>query len=280
MFFCKKYVPRFDYFILFFTQHKKLIIIIVAIAVIVSVVTSLLMTPVYEAKAVIAPASQQNVPSGMGVLAMQLGIAAPTPSSVTEIVNLLNSNILREKVIKKNNLLPVLLGDEYKNKKDNSENKRIWSAIRALQGMLKISYKQKDNIIEVSAQSNDPEMAVKIINYTVTELTEHMSSEARRVAETNKKYLESQLSATADPFIKTKIYSLIAQHVEQVMMAEVKENFAFKVIDPPRVPDQRIKPNRRRMVMIAFIASLFAGIFAAFLKEYVDKVRNDKSGKI
>ena len=50
------------------------------------------------------------------------------------------------------------------------------------------------------------------------------------------------------------------------MMAEVKENFAFKVLDPPRVPDQRIKPQRRRMVMRAFVASLFVGIFMAFFK--------------
>lgn len=272
-------INLFDY-LKVIQRHKKLIIIIIAISVVVSVVRALLTPPVYEAKAIITPASQQNAPSGMGVLAMQFGLAASTQSSVTEIVNLLNSNILREKVIKKNNLLPVLLGTEAKNKKDSSENKRIWNALRALQGILKISYKQKDNIIEISAQFNDPDMAVKIINYTVTELTEHMSSETRRVVETNKKYLESQLSATADPFIKAKIYSLIAQQVEQAMMAEVKENFAFKVLDPPRVPDQRIKPQRRRMVMRAFVASLFVGIFMAFLKEYVDKVRSDKSGKI
>lgn len=272
-------INLFDY-LKVIQRHKKLIIIIIAISVVVSVVRALLTPPVYEAKAIITPASQQNAPSGMGVLAMQFGLAASTQSSVTEIVNLLNSNILREKVIKKNNLLPVLLGTEAKNKKDSSENKRIWNALRALQGILKISYKQKDNIIEISAQFNDPDMAVKIINYTVTELTEHMSSETRRVVETNKKYHESQLSATADPFIKAKIYSLIAQQVEQAMMAEVKENFAFKVLDPPRVPDQRIKPQRRRMVMRAFVASLFVGIFMAFLKEYVDKVRSDKSGKI
>jgi len=253
------------------SKNKKLIIIIILSAVIITAVVALLTPPVYEAKAVIIPASQQNIPSGMGILTAQLGIASPTPSSVTEIVNLLNSNILREKVIRKNNLLPVLLKDS--TEKDNSENKRIWSALKALQA-LKIGYKQKDNIIEISMQFKDPETLVKIINYTLTELTEHMSSEARRVAETNKKYLESQLNTTADPFIKAKIYSLIAQQVEQAMMAEVKENFAFKVLDPPRVPDQRIRPKRRQMVMTAFVASLFAGIFAAFLKEYIEKIKH------
>ena len=143
----------------------------------------MLTPPVYEAKAIITPASQQNAPSGMGVLGDAVWPSCPNQSSVTEIVNLLNSNILREKVIKKNNLLPVLLGTEAKNKKIVQKIKEYGMPLRALQGILKISYKQKDNIIEISAQFNDPDMAVKIINYTVTELTEHMSSETRRVVE-------------------------------------------------------------------------------------------------
>lgn len=257
-------------------KNKKFIAIIVSLAVTVSVVVALLMPPVYEAKAIIIPVSKQNAPSGMGDLAAQFGIATHSPSNVNvmEIVNLLNSNILREKVIKKNNLMPVLLQGE--NKKNNSENKRIWNALRALNKALNVNYKRKDDIIEISMQFKDPEIAVKIINYTLNELTEHMSSEARRVAETNKKYLEAQLNATADPFIKAKIYSLIVQQVEQAMIAEVKENFAFKVLDPPMVPDQRIKPKRMLMVMTSFMASLFFGVFAAFLKEYVEKMREGK----
>ncbi len=259
-------------------KHKKLIIIIIAIAVAVSVVTALLTAPVYEAKAVIAPASQQKEISPMAGLASRFGIAAPVSASVTEIVNLLNSNILREMIIKRHKLLDVFFEKGSLNKK--SENEKVWAGLRFFHGAMKVNFKQKDNIIELSMQFKDPQMAADILNYTLTELNNHMSSESKRVADTNKKYLESLLNDTADPFIKNKIYNIIAQQIEQSMMAEVKENFAFKIIDPPKVPDKRIKPQRRRMVMTAFVTSLFAGIFAAFLKEYVDKIRSEKSGKI
>lgn len=259
-------------------KHKKLIIVIVAIAVAVTVVNALLTVPVYEARAVIAPVSQQRDISPMTGLAAQFGIAAPAPASVTELVNLLNSNILREKIIKRHNLLAVFFEKDSLNKK--SDNERVWAGLRFFHSAMKVNFKQKDNIIELSMQFKDPKMATEMVNHTISELTDYMSSEAKRVAETNKKYLESQIDKISDPFIKTKIYSLIAQQIEQSMMAEVKENFAFKVIDPPKVPDQRIKQKRKQMVMIAFVTSLFAGIFAAFLKEYVDKIRNNKSGKI
>src|SRR5512145_378513 len=100
-----------------------------------------------------------------------------------------------------------------------------------------------------------------VVTYTLIELTDHMSNEARRVADTNKQYLESQIDKTADPFIKTKIYTLIAQQIETAMMAEVKENFAFKILDPPRIPDKKIKPKRAQMVIIAFLFSLFLSVF-------------------
>jgi uncharacterized protein involved in exopolysaccharide biosynthesis len=103
-----------------------------------------------------------------------------------------------------------------------------------------------------------------------------MSSEAKRVASTNRKYLEQQLGSTADPFIKQKTYNMIAQQIETGMMAAVKENFAFKIIDPPLAPDKKEKPKRGQMAMLSLTAALFAGIFAAFFKEYLDKIRVSK----
>jgi len=258
-----------DYLIVLL-KHKRLIIGIVAITVVTTGIISFLMPKIYEANAVIAPVTQRSAPSGMGALATQFGISVPLPDNVAETVNLLKSKILMEKIIKNNNLLPILLE---KNPEGKTENERIWMGIRALNGITKVNHKQRDNVIELSVQFRDPKIATDIVSYYLTELTEHMSGEAKRVALTNKKYLESELNATSDPFIKTRVYNLIAQQIETAMLAEAKENFAFKVLDPPKVPDTRIKPKRRLMVMISFVTSLFAGIFIAFLKEYIEKVK-------
>ncbi|MBA4390251.1 MAG: hypothetical protein C0399_04860 [Syntrophus sp. (in: bacteria)] len=254
-------------------KNKILICTIVGIVVVATGIVSLLMAPVYEARAVIAPVSKTGESSGAGALAAQFGISAPASSNMSEIVNLLKTNIVREEVIKKHNLLPVLF--KGKNFKNQSEEQRVWAGLRYLEGALKVVPNQKDNSIQVSMQFGDPRIATDIVSYTLIELTDHMSNEARRVADTNKKYLESQVDKTADPFIKTKIYSLIAQQMETSMMAEVKENFAFKVLDPPRVPDRKVKPKRTQMVVISFIVSLFLGIFAAFGREYWKNHRND-----
>jgi uncharacterized protein involved in exopolysaccharide biosynthesis len=253
-------------------KNKIWIALIVVVVTVATVTTSLLMTPIYEARAVISPATTKpSESSGVSAIALQFGIAAPASSNMSEIANLLRSNILREKILIKYNLFPVLFSG--RQLKWKSEDEKMWAGIRFLETVIKVNPIQKDNIIQITADFKDPKVAGDLVNYTLIELTEYMSSEAKRVAETNKKYLESQLDKTADPFIKTKLYSLIAQQIETSMMAEVKENFAFKIIDPPRVPDRKIKPKRTQMAVIAFVVSLFLGIFVAFGKEYIEKAR-------
>jgi len=72
---------------------------------------------------------------------------------------------------------------------------------------------------------------------------------------------------------------MIAQQIETGMMAEVKENFAFKVIDPPMVPDRKIKPKRSKIVLVSLVVSLFLGICAAFFLEYKNKGKT-KEGEV
>jgi len=253
-------------------KHKKLIIWIVEIVVIATAIVSLIMTPIYESKAVIMPVSASAKEPGLSaMLAVQFGIAPPASPAASEIVNLLKSNIIREKIINRYNLMPLLL--EKKNLKDKTQNEILWEAMRTLEKMMMIKYVQKDNIIELSVQYKNPEKAADMVNYTLKELNEYMCSEAKRVADTNRRYLESQVDKVSDPYVKAKIYGLIAQQIETSMLAEAKENFAFKVLDPPKVPDKRVKPKRTQMVLISFVVALFASVFMAFFKEYVEKVR-------
>ncbi len=293
-------------------KRRKLIGYIVVATVLLTVVVSLFMTNIYQARAVITPVGSKD--GGGGGLAASLaqqfgglpGIAMPGLSSSSEIVSLLKSNILREKVIVQHNLMPVLFYRQWDVKQQRwkaseggfslnpltwvsslinlvtptptsgARKKQpgvpdAWDGLRALDGIVKVNSNVKEGTITITADYRDPDLAAKFVDYFMISLTDHMSSEARRVAQINLKYLEGQLVVTADPFIKQKIYNLIAQQIETSMMTEVKENFAFKVIDPPRAPDMKIKPKRSQMVMISFVIALFMGIFAAFFLEYLEK---------
>ncbi len=305
-------------------KRKILISLLVLTSVFATALYSLYMKDIYSSTVVITPiSSKEGGGGGLSALAQQFGglpgISLPGSSSSSEIVNLLKSNILREKVIERYNLLPVLFYEKWdEGKKDwkkgeksgfslnpfmsiqkvvaaikpktqnsklktqdqNDGSPTVWDGLRMLNGMVKVNSNAKDNTITVSVDFHDPERAARIVEYFLTTLTDHMSGEAKRVASTNRRHLEEQLGATADPLIRQKIYNLIAQQIETSMMSEVKENFAFKVIDPPKVPDKKIRPKRSQMVMLSFATALFAGVFLSFFLEYVKKVKNNGGGDV
>jgi uncharacterized protein involved in exopolysaccharide biosynthesis len=253
-------------------KRKSLIIIIVSLSVVAAIIVSFLLPKIYAARAVVMPvdASQERL-GGMSSLAMQFGISTPSAPNTTEIVSLLNSNVLLEKVIKTHNLLPVFFSSE--SLKNTPDIKKSWNALRYMKKIFRVNNNKREGIIELSVEFSDPEKSAEILKHILAELTNYMSSEAKRVAETNRKYLETLIDKNADPLIRQKIYTLIAQQIETSMMAEVKENFAFKILDPPKVPDRKIKPSKRKIVMLAFFVSLFGSIFIAFFMEYWEKVK-------
>ena len=294
-------------------KGKKLIIWIVAGMTLATIILSLFMTNIYTASAVIKPVMPDRsisrlspLVSQFGGLASMAGIAMPSPSSSTEIVNLLKSNILKKEVIEKYNLLPVLFpkqwdGDKKAWKKpgislnplayiamlrptDPKARKKepgvpdSWDGIRALDKIANVNYNMKEDIITVTVNFRDPEMAASIANDILITLNEHMSSEAKRVATINKEYLEKLLFQTSDSLVQQKIYSLIAEKIETMMMAEVKEGFAFKVLDPPMTPDRKSKPKRAQMVVVAFMVSLFVGVFIVLFREYLKNIKAKSVG--
>jgi uncharacterized protein involved in exopolysaccharide biosynthesis len=288
-------------------KQRRMIGLIAALTVIVTAGISLTITDTYQAKAVIMPVTSRESGGGsvgLAAIAQQFGglpgITMPGSSSASEIVSLLKSNILREKIIHQYNLMPVLFYRQWDSRhqtwnkggvtlnplyyfslvgtdsvQTQSAVPDTWDALRLLNEIVKINQDAKQNTITIAVDFHDPEMAAKIVEYSLVTLTNYMSSEAKRVAATNRKYLEEQLGSTTDPFIKQKTYNMIAQQIEAGMMAEVKENFAFKVIDPPLAPDKIIRPKRVQMVMLSLLAALFVGVFAAFFREYVEKIRKN-----
>lgn len=255
-------------------RHKGFIVRFVLVVTVGTAIVALLMTKVYESRAVIAPVDTPAAQSGLVAMAAQFGIAAPQASNFSEIVGLLKSDILMQKVMDKGKFRDVLFDRD--DLEGLSENEKTWEGIRLLkEDVLTVKENKKENTLSISARYRDPAIAQSIAATTLNELTDHMTAEARRVANANRHHLESQIVNAADPFVRQKIYSLIAQQIETAMMAEAKENFAFKVLDPPRVPDKKIKPKRVLMVVLAFVVSLFLGILLAFIREHYQRNRED-----
>lgn len=238
---------------------------------------SLLLEDRFKAKAVISPVKEGGGPPvGLSLLVQQLesvpSMSFSSPSSAPEILALLNSNRLRKKLIERHGLLPVIFSDRWDREKNSwRTGERVptfHDGLRALERSMSVKHSPKDNTITITVESSTPEVAASTLARLLTVLNEHLSEEAKRVADSNRRYLESQLNHTTDPLIRQNIYALIAQQIESSMMAGVMENFAFKVIDPPDAPDRKSSPKRHLITLAGLAASMVGGTLLAFVLEF------------
>ena len=75
----------------------------------------------------------------------------------------------------------------------------------------------------------------------------------------NKKFIEEQIEKTIDALTRDRLYPLYGQEVEREMLARNREQFGFRVVDVPRIPDRKFKPKRGVSAIAATTLSFFIG---------------------
>jgi polysaccharide chain length determinant protein (PEP-CTERM system associated) len=76
----------------------------------------------------------------------------------------------------------------------------------------------------------------------------------------------NNLQAKYDDLMKKHMETKVASGLEKEQMGE-----RFTLIDPPRLPEKPISPNRLAILLIGFILGIGSGVGAASLKEYADQ---------
>ena len=97
------------------------------------------------------------------------------------------------------------------------------------------------------------------MKYYLDEGKSRLQEEALDRAVKNKKFIEEQIGKTVDALTRDRLYSLYGQEVEREMMARNREQFGFRVVDAPRVPDRKFKPRRSVNAIMAVVLSFLAG---------------------
>ncbi|HEX8043573.1 Wzz/FepE/Etk N-terminal domain-containing protein [Candidatus Deferrimicrobium sp.] len=257
---------------------------------IVTLVVMFQMRNIYRATAVITPPvdEKKQLPA-LGALA-SFGVSIGGPSSVEDLESLFKSNDLTVRVFRKYNLWPIVLADEF----DPSTGKVIpawtdrlfgnekgprppgdWDAIRSAKDHLKVSLNKRSGTVSVSFESPSPEGSANIVRYFLEEGKNSLQEEALDRAIRNKKFIQEQIGKTVDALNRDRLYSLLGQEVEREMMARNREQFGFRVIDSPRIPDRRSKPEKWLGALMATLISGFAFSIYFFARDRRRRTEDD-----
>lgn len=71
-----------------------------------------------------------------------------------------------------------------------------------------------------------------------------------------------------------KMNALLTAQYENAKIDESKEDLAFQIIDKAVPPMRKFKPKRAQICIMSFMASLFAAVFLAFFREYLERMKH------
>ncbi len=95
-----------------------------------------------------------------------------------------------------------------------------------------------------------------------------MRSDAIQEAEQSIEYLNQELSKTSAIELQQGIYRLIESNLNTIMLANVRDEFAFRVLDDAAAPDadDYSSPDRGMVIFLGFIFGVIVGLGASLIR--------------
>ncbi len=195
-------------------KRKKLIFSFFTIGLVLATVVSFLMKPVYRSEASVIPVSSQPT-SGIAELAGQfLGIQIKGENTSSKIMAVLKSRTLRERVVKKLNLVEILAKEVPKGRDPLSV------AVSSLEEIITVSSDRKTGLITIGVEYTDKELAKLIATAVLEELKQILKEKALTVAKANRLFLESQLKETEEDLRKALEEFALFQKKEKILVPQ------------------------------------------------------------
>lgn len=240
---------------------------------------SFLFHPIYQAQATLIPT---ETPGGLGSLqsigeigglASLAGINfGANNTKTTEAIAVLGSRQFTMSFIRDENLIPVLFSHYWDPNRGTwrVSGKNIPTDDDAFDYFdKKIRFISEDKTTGIVTLSIDWRNRFAAARWTA-ELVKRLNAQmrARAIAESNASIaqLETQLTSTSVVPLQRALAQLLEAQIERRTFALVRPDFAFRVIDPPVVPDkkERIFPKRILFLTLGSLAGLILTIITAF----------------
>jgi len=141
-----------------------------------------------------------------------------------------------------------------------------WEALKVLRDMLSVSEDRDTGMVTISIESRSPRAAQQWVAWLVEDINSTLKAREMEETRRNVAYLEQQLERTTVSGMRQVFFSLIEEQTKNLMLAELDAEYAFKVIDPPVVPEERSAPSRSLIVILAVLLGGMLSTFAVLVR--------------
>lgn len=279
-------------------QGKWWIISFTAIAVAVGVAIALYLPNVYRAEALLAPSSEQQG-GGLSAMAGQFGglaslaginLGSSSLDKTGIAVEVAQSRQFITRFIRQHKLeVPLLavtkmdkvsgklvidpkLYDETTQKwvRKVPDGKSVeptdWELVKAFKALALVTQDKKSGLVTVSIDYFSPTVVKQWVDWLIADLNQTMKERDQAESKHNIAYLKEQLAKTSIADMQSVFYKLIEEQTKTLMLTEVSQEYVFKTIDPAVVAEEKAKPKRGLIVVLACVVGGMMGVMFVLIR--------------
>jgi uncharacterized protein involved in exopolysaccharide biosynthesis len=256
---------------------RSVIAISVGIAAALGFAASFLVEKRYEAVITAVPIEHREsaselpgVLAGLGNLGFLAGLGIGS-SDRNEAVAILRSRALVLSFIQSNSLIPVLFAHRWDAKHERWKGKAptLGDAYRVFNDdLLTVTEDRRSGIVRLAVVWSDPLLAARWANGLVRVANEEMRDRAIGEADRGIQFLKQEIDKTQVLETREVIYRLMETRINLIMLANVRTEYAFRIIDPaiPSEPKDYVWPNRVLWTLAPAFMAFFGAVAVAMLR--------------
>lgn len=242
---------------------------------------SFLVTPMYRSEVRVSVVLDLDRAGGaalggaLGGLASLAGLQTQGSAERAESLAVLASRSLGERFLVAEDLMPGLFPDRWDAvakswiPRGDKQAPTIREAFTAFTRDIRVIQEDSQSgLIVVAMNWSDPVRAAQLANGYVDLANSTLRARAIEEARASLQFLDAELGKTQSIPVRESIFRLVETQTKKIMLANVRRDYAFKVIDPAVPPDEGdvARPRRLLMAAVGALLGLTLGILAGVLR--------------
>jgi uncharacterized protein involved in exopolysaccharide biosynthesis len=171
-------------------------------------------------------------------------------------------------------MLPVLFSDRWDAARGtwraDASEPTLNQALDLFDGSIRtVREETRSGLIILQVEWRDRELAARWANALVEVANRILREAALRDADESIHILQQEAAKTSSLEVRDAIYRIVESQIQSRTIATVREQFAFKIVDPALVPDPDawIWPRRSLLLLFGMVLGLAVGVSVASWRE-------------
>lgn len=131
-----------------------------------------------------------------------------------------------------------------------------------------ITTEKTTGIVKLTMKHYSPYVAKDVLDSLVIEINENLRSRDLKESQLSISFLRDEIQKTDLSDIKSMLYSLVEEQTKNIMIANTRKEYVFKIIDPAVVPEIKSEPKRAVIVLVGIVLGILFGTLISIRRYY------------